>query len=123
MGRKVLVIEDHAPTVELMRLVLRAGGYEVAFALDGPLGLQKAVAEQPDLILLDVMMPELDGFEVCRRLKADPRTSQIPIIMVSVKASPENFQLAEQAGACLYVTKPFDNQKLLDLLLQKLAQA
>ncbi len=116
MSRKVLVIEDHAPTVELLRTVLQAGGYAVGVALDGLRGLQKAVEEKPDLVLLDVMMPELNGFEVCRRLKADPRTSQIPVIFVSVKASPENFALGEQAGACGYVTKPFDNQKLLDLM-------
>jgi len=116
MARKVLVIEDHPPTVELLRLVLQTGGYEVAIALDGPVGLRKAAAEHPDLILLDVMMPELDGFEVCRRLKADPATCRIPVIMVSVKASPENFLFGEQAGACLYITKPFENQKLLEAI-------
>ena len=116
MARKVLVIEDHVPTVELMKTVLGAGGYDVAYALNGPVGLQKAAAERPDLILLDVMMPELDGFEVCRRLKADPGTCQIPVIMVSVKASPENFLLGKQAGACGYITKPFDNQKLLETM-------
>ncbi len=113
MARKVLVIEDHAPTVELIKVVLQTGGHEVVIALDGPLGLRKAVEERPDLILLDVMMPELDGFEVCRRLKADPRTSQIPVIIVSVKASPENFQLGKEAGAAGYLTKPFENQRLL----------
>ncbi len=116
MGRKVLVIEDHAPTVELIRTVLQTVGYEVTIALDGPLGLRKAADERPDLILLDVMMPELDGFEVCRRLKADPRTNRIPVIIVSVKASPENFEFAEKAGADGYLTKPFENQALLALM-------
>jgi len=123
MARKVLVIEDHAPTLELMKVVLQAGGYEVTAALDGQLGLQKAAAELPDLVLLDVMMPELNGFEVCRRLKADPRTKPIPVIMVSVKASPENFLLGEQAGACGYVTKPFENQKLLDKMSKTLERS
>ncbi len=113
MARKVLVIEDHAPTVELMKAVLQGGGHEVVSALDGALGLRKAVEERPDLILLDVMMPELDGYEVCRRLKADPRTSRIPVVFVSVKASPENFQLGKEAGADSYMTKPFENQHLL----------
>lgn len=116
MTRKILVIEDHPPTIELIRLVLRAGGYEVAIALDGLVGLRLAAEQHPDLILLDVMMPELDGFAVCQRLKQDERTSRIPVLIVSVKASPENFQFGAQAGAAGYITKPFENQKLLEAI-------
>jgi CheY-like chemotaxis protein len=116
LARRILIIEDYPPTVEMMRLLLHTDGYEVTIALDGPVGLRKAAAELPDLILLDVMMPELDGFEVCRRLKADPRTKNIPVIIVSVKSGPENIRSGEQAGASDYVTKPFENKRLLEAL-------
>ena len=116
MPKKILLIEDHVATAEAMLAYLKLRGFEVVVAYDGPSGLEKAAAEMPDLILLDVMMQGMSGIEVCERLANDPKTSKIPIVIVSVKAAAEDVRTGKEAGAEDYVIKPFDPKKLLKVI-------
>jgi DNA-binding response OmpR family regulator len=92
----------------LCRINLAAAGIEVLEAADGETGLELGRREQPDLILLDVMMPGLDGWEVARRLAADPATREIPVVFLTARAGDEDRRLGEQTGGVGYVVKPFD---------------
>ena len=114
--KKILIVEDHADTIEMEKSMLSIGNYEVIAAYDGAGGLAKAALEKPDLILLDVMMPGMDGFEVCRKLKADPATAKIPVIIVSVKAVELDKKTAKEVGADDYIIKPFDPQVLMQAI-------
>ena len=115
MDKKILIIEDYPPTVEMIIAYLEQG-FAYDFALDGPGGLEKAVSFKPDLILLDIMLPGMSGLEVCKKLKSDPRTAGIPIIMESAKTSAEDIAIGLSIGAVEYVTKPFEMPKLLELI-------
>ena len=113
---KILIIEDHLETSEFMQNLLKINGLDSLVAPDGMSGLEKARTEKPDLILLDLMMPEMDGFEVCRQLKTDPGTASIPIIIVSVRASEDSISKGKSLGAVDYITKPFDPAKLIETM-------
>ena len=106
MADKILFIDDDIDTLKLVGLMLERQGYEIAVASDGLSGLTKAASEQPDLILLDVMMPDLDGFEVTRRLRADPSLAHIPIIMFTAKTMVDDKVAGFEAGVDDYLTKP-----------------
>jgi DNA-binding response OmpR family regulator len=106
MADKILFIDDDIDTLKLVGLMLERQGYEIAVASDGLSGLAKAASEQPDLILLDVMMPDLDGFEVTRRLRADPSLAHIPIIMFTAKTMVDDKVAGFEAGVDDYLTKP-----------------
>ncbi len=111
--KRILVVDDEPHILKLVAFSLRSGGFEVLEASDGLLALAVALAEQPDLILMDVMMPALDGYEACRRLKADAATAHIPVVMLTAKT-----QLAEQTtglecGALDYICKPFTPKDLV----------
>lgn len=106
MADKILFIDDDIDTLKLVGLMLERQGYEIAVASDGLSGLSKAASEQPDLILLDVMMPDLDGFEVTRRLRADPSLAHIPIIMFTAKTMVDDKVAGFEAGVDDYLTKP-----------------
>jgi two-component system alkaline phosphatase synthesis response regulator PhoP len=108
LGRRVLVVDDEVNIRLLCRVNLAASGIEVLEAEDGATGLELARSERPDLILLDVMMPGLDGWEVARKLAADPKTSEIPVVFLTARAGDEDRHLGEEAGAVGYVVKPFD---------------
>jgi CheY-like chemotaxis protein len=113
--RKILVIEDDPDIQQLVQMALEfTGGYQVSVASDGPEGLGKAEAERPDLILLDAMMPGMDGFEVCRRLKADPALAGIPVVFLTAKAQAAEIEEGLRLGAAGYLTKPFDPMRLKD---------
>lgn len=116
MNKKVLIIEDHPETSELISGLLKLEGIEPITATNGQEGLEKAHLEKPDLILLDVMMPGMSGFDVCKKLKSDHETSSIPVIIVSIKASEDSLKQGETAGANAYITKPFNPPELLDLV-------
>ena len=113
MSQKVLVVEDDNNIAELLRLYLQKDGFEVSHAADGGKAVEMAREIQPDLVLLDIMLPEVDGLEVCRRLKADPQTSGIPIIMLTAKAEEIDRVLGLELGADDYVVKPFSMRELL----------
>jgi DNA-binding response OmpR family regulator len=110
---KIVVIEDEADILEVLQYNLRREGYLVVSSRDGEEGLEQARRENPDLVLLDLMLPGLDGLEVCRRLQSDPVTSNVPIVMVTAKGEESDIVLGLQLGADDYVTKPFSPKELL----------
>ena len=110
---KILVVDDTPSNVKALRLRLAAEGYEVLEALDGPAALRLAESEPPDLVLLDVMMPDMDGYEVCRRLKARQEDDFIPVIMVTAKTETEALVKGFNEGADEYITKPFEPLELM----------
>ncbi len=110
---KILVVEDEADLREVLSYNLTRDGYRVVTAENGADGLRKARKEVPDLVLLDLMLPDLDGVEVCRRLKKDPLTATLPIIMVTAKSEEADVVLGLGVGADDYVPKPFSPRTLL----------
>jgi DNA-binding response OmpR family regulator len=115
-GRRVLVIDDERSIRILCRVNLAASGIDVLEAEDGQNGIELARSERPDLILLDVMMPGLDGWEVARRLGQDPATSEIPIVFLTARAGEHDRALGERAGGVGYVVKPFDPVEIGDVV-------
>lgn len=109
----VLVVDDDVVIQKLLQVNFEMEGYDVMTAGDGEEGLAKAQAEHPDAIVLDVMMPKMDGLEVARRLKADDATRAIPIVLLSAKAQQADVQAGQATGADEYLTKPFDPLELL----------
>lgn len=114
MAKKILVIEDEPEMVEMVKTRLEANNYEVITASDGQQGLDKARKENPDLIILDIMLPGMDGYRVCGLLKADIRHNGIPIVMFTVMSQESEKKLGKEMGADAYVTKPFESQILLE---------
>jgi len=110
---KILVVDDEPDALELVAFNLKQAGLEVVTADDGAAALKRAREVVPDLILLDLMLPEVDGLEVCKQLRRDPATSSIPIIMVTAKAAEIDRVLGLELGADDYVTKPFSPRELV----------
>ena len=104
---KILIVDDEPDVVELFERTLKAEGFEVVVAYDGIGALDLASTDRPDLILLDIMMPMMSGYEVCSQLKSNPTTQQIPVICVSSAHTPDARAHALKAGAATLVTKPF----------------
>lgn len=113
MAKQILVVDDEAPIRLLVQMNLKRAGYEVTTASNGREALEAVRAHHPDLIVTDVMMPEVDGFEVLRSLKADEATSSIPIVMLTAKVEDADVMQGWQSGADLYLTKPFNLRELL----------
>lgn len=113
MKAKILVVDDEPDAVELIEFNLKAAGFDVITAADGEEALDKARSALPQLILLDLMLPEVDGLEVCKRLRQDPNTTAIPIIMLTAKAAEIDRVLGLELGADDYVTKPFSPRELV----------
>ena len=109
---KILIVEDDQDIRELLVDTLNDLGYQVIEAEDGGQGLQKAMEETPDIVLLDVMMPVMDGFEVLEQLQASPDTRSVPVIMVSAKGQEKDLLVAEKAGAWGYIIKPWETEEL-----------
>jgi DNA-binding response OmpR family regulator len=118
----VLVIDDERSIRMLCRVNLAASGMKVYEASDGRQGLELARRERPDLVLLDVMMPELDGWSVARELAADDETRDIPIIFLTARADPADRRLGEQLGGVGYVVKPFDPVTIGDFVEEVLVR-
>jgi two-component system, sensor histidine kinase and response regulator len=110
---KILIIDDLPDNVFLLQDRLEIEGYEVLTAYDGKSGIEKAINETPDLILLDVMMPDMTGIEVCKTIVANPVTSNIPIILVTAKSGVEDTKEGLEAGAFDYIKKPFNRVEML----------
>ncbi len=108
MALRILAVDDEENIVRLLQIRLQALGYEVTTAYDGEAALQTIAECPPDLILLDVMMPNVDGFEVLRRLKASPETALIPVIMLTARGQFEDLRRGYGDGAEWYINKPFD---------------
>lgn len=110
---KILVVDDEPEAVELLEFNLRQAGYVISTAADGAEALKRARTQSPDLIVLDVMLPEMDGFEICKSLRLDAATARIPIIMLTAKAAEIDRVLGLELGADDYLTKPFSPRELL----------
>ncbi len=114
MGRKKILLVDDSSTVILMeKMILSKEPYDLVVARDGQEGVEKAVAEQPNLILMDVMMPRLDGVEACKQLRARGETARIPVILVTTRGEAESEARGRAAGCTDYVTKPINGPELL----------
>ena len=113
MAKKILLVDDEPPIILMLETRLKAEGYQVLSAIDGLTALEKAKKERPDLIILDLMLPKMDGHKVCALLKKDARYAKIPILMFTARAQEEDRRLGEEAGADAYLTKPFEAQVLL----------
>ncbi len=113
MGRKILVVDDEAVLVETIAYNLEQAGYQVTTAADGASALLAAQRETPDLIILDIMLPEMDGLEVCRQLRRESNTATTPIMMLTAKGDEIDKVVGLEVGADDYVTKPFGRRELL----------
>ncbi|MEP6754255.1 MAG: response regulator [Chthonomonadales bacterium] len=113
MAKKILAVDDERHIVRLVQVNLERSGYEVVTAYDGKEALEKVNSEHPDLIVLDVMMPYMDGFEVLQNLKREPATRDIPVIMLTAKAQDADVFRGWQSGVDCYLTKPFNPMELI----------
>ncbi len=113
MANKILAVDDEKHIVRLVEINLKKAGYEVTTANNGREALEAVALSTPDLIVMDVMMPEMDGFAALKKLKDDPATSNIPVIMLTAKAQDADVFKGWQSGADLYLTKPFNPAELL----------
>ncbi len=121
MSKRILVIEDHAENRRILRILLASAGFEMIEAVTGEEGVAAAERERPDLILMDIQLPGLDGYEATRRIKANPALRPIPIIVVTSYALSGDDVKAFEAGCDAYVTKPFVPRELLAKVRQYLA--
>jgi CheY-like chemotaxis protein len=116
LTRKLLIVDDIGQLRKLVRYTVGYGLYEVHEAASGSEGLEKAKAIVPDVMILDVMMPDMSGFQVCAAVKQDPRLKSVFVVMLSARNQPADVEEGRRAGADAYVVKPFDPQKLLDII-------
>ncbi len=114
MAHKILIVDDEKEIANMIRMTLEMQGYEVLLAYDGEEGLTAARNHKPDLMLLDVMMPKINGYQVCRELKTNAPTQKIPIIMLTAKAQESDRFWAKETGVDDYIVKPFEIVNLLD---------
>ena len=122
-SKTILVVDDEPMILKVVESRLKANGFRVITAEDGVDGLNKARSEKPDLIILDIMLPKMDGYRVCRLLKSDDRYKHIPIIMFSARVQTEDKEMGLESGADDYLTKPFDPQKFLEKIRELLPGA
>jgi two-component system alkaline phosphatase synthesis response regulator PhoP len=119
---KILVVDDEIYIVHILDFSLGMEGYEVVTALDGEQAVEKARTEKPDLIVLDIMMPKLDGYETCKILKGEKETRDIPVILLSAKGRNVDQKVGFEVGADDYITKPFSPRKLVERINSILGQ-
>jgi DNA-binding response OmpR family regulator len=112
--KKILIVDDEVDLVETVRFPLEMEGFNILVSYNGEDALSQARKEKPDLILLDLMLPKLDGYKVCRLLKFDERYRNIPILMLTAKTQEKDKALGMETGANEYITKPFDLDKLVE---------
>lgn len=115
--KTILIIDDEVGLRNLLKFRLASFGFDVLMAGDGYTGLEMAKARKPDLVILDIMMPYFNGIEVCKKLKSDYDTRNIPVVFLSVLAQKEDIQMGREAGAEFFLTKPYDPEKL-NLIIQ-----
>ena len=114
--KKVLIVDDEHLIIKIIQFKLESSGFEVISAFDGVNGLQMAIKESPDIILLDIMMPGMNGYTVLDILKKDERTKNIPVIMVTARSQEVDKEKAESLGASAYIPKPFSPQHLVETI-------
>jgi CheY-like chemotaxis protein/MinD-like ATPase involved in chromosome partitioning or flagellar assembly len=123
MAKKILLVDDNVDTLKVTGLMLEDQGYEIVAALSGTEAVIKAETDKPDLIFLDIMMPDLDGYGICRQIRANPATADVPILMFSAKGMPRDKEAATEAGADGYLTKPARINELVAHVEATLARA
>ncbi len=114
--KKILIVEDEESLLKLESILLTSKGYDVRGVTNGKEALDAIAEEKPDLVLLDIMLPEIDGFEVCQTIKEDPETKDIPVIMLTAKKSREDMARGEKVGADWYITKPFKSVMVIETI-------
>lgn len=119
---RIGIVDDDPVMLRVLRVALKTSGFEVVEAMSGTEGLNMTRREVPDALLLDIMMPDIDGFEVCEKLKKNPETSDIPVLFVSAKTASEDINKGLSLGAKDYFTKPFDMEKLINKVKDVLAE-
>ena len=119
--KKILLVDDSATTLMMEQMVLRGQSYQIVTASNGREAVATAAIEQPDLILLDVIMPEMNGFEACRRIRQQEATKNVPIIMVTTKGEEQNVETGFESGCSDYITKPINGAELLTKVRSYLA--
>jgi len=120
---KVLVVDDEVNITQILEFSIGSEGYEVLSAANGEEAVEKARREQPDLIILDIMMPRIDGYETCRILKANPLTKNIPVVLLTAKGRDIDKRLGYEVGATDYIIKPFSPSKLIERIHELLVNA
>jgi two-component system alkaline phosphatase synthesis response regulator PhoP len=118
---KILVVDDEVNITQILEFSIGAEGYEVISAQNGEEAIDKARREQPDLIILDIMMPIIDGYEACRILKSNPLTKNIPVVLLTAKGRDIDKRLGYEVGATDYIIKPFSPNKLIDRIHELLS--
>ena len=113
-AKRILLIDDHKTVFRLLEAIVRIKGYKLLYADCGQQGIVAAREEQPDLILLDVMMPDLDGFKVCQYLKESEETKHIPVMFLTARGAEDDLALGRKAGADGFMTKPFQTMEVLN---------
>jgi DNA-binding response OmpR family regulator len=114
MPTRVLIAEDDRNIVELLSFILERDGYEVAAVLDGEAAIERLRSDPPDMMILDVMLPKLNGFEVLKLLKADPALRSLPVIILTAKGQAHDRRMAEEIGVDAFMTKPFSNRDVVE---------
>ena len=116
MARKILIIDDEPELVKAVTVRLKASGYETVAAYDGLAGIDKVKEAKPDLILLDIIMPKMDGYQVCKKLMADPETERIPIIIFTASQQRDLEAKCKELGITTFIMKPFETNNLLAMI-------
>ena len=114
MATRILIAEDEPNIVESLTFLLRRAGYDVASVLDGEAALAHLRARAPDLMILDLMLPRRNGFEVLKVVKADPVLRSMPVLVLTAKGQPQDRKLAEEIGVEAFITKPFSNREIVE---------
>lgn len=120
---RILVVDDSPTVVQVVRQMLVEGHYDVLSASDGEEAIRVATDHHPDLVLLDIILPKLNGYQVCRQIKSSPETARIPVVMITRKAKEEDRQWGVEQGADAYIPKPFNAQDLLDVVQRLISTA
>ena len=123
MAKKILLVDDEPNIVLLLETRLKANGFQVVSAADGLAALEAVKKEKPDLIILDLMLPKMDGYKVCGLLKKDTRFAKIPILIFTARAQAEDIKLGQELGADAYIVKPFDPKTLLEKIQELIGAA
>ncbi len=118
MAKRVLLAEDEPNIVESLTFLLERAGFAISAESDGRKALNAVLSDAPDILILDVMLPELDGYEILRQLRADQRTKALPILMLTAKGQREDREMALEYGADLFITKPFSNAEIVTAVRQ-----
>ncbi|MBX2854372.1 MAG: response regulator [Rhodobacteraceae bacterium] len=114
MPTRILIAEDEPNIVEALRFLLRRAGYEVEHADDGERALARLLASPPDLLILDVMLPSRNGFEILKMVRAEPAIAALPVVMLTAKGQSHDRRVAAEIGANVFLTKPFSNAQVVD---------